>query len=246
MTERPERTFAGYECVDPELGAYLAELGDADPDPDTQRDLHNHLLICDACRLQQAARKRIAAGLQDGTYHLDGADTSLIDRYRPPRWSAWLALAACLALVFVLPPRPLNEPGPSRAPDSDFAMTRPVEGEYLLAGSPRLAWHPLAEASGYRITVASTDGTYRWQETTRANEIRIPADVPLPAQTRFLALLEPIPADLGPDGGLSVSFRTTSTQAWIWYRLQAASPVLLAVMGLALILIVAPVRIRAS
>ena len=242
--------FADLECVEPGLGARLDAIDDETADGAFRRALRHHLLICDACRLRQAARQRIAAGLQDGTYRLPGSDEAVGRQHRPPRWSAWLALAACLALVFILPPRPRQDAGPGRGADAT-GFVRPVEGERILAGGAELTWRPVAEASAYRLSVTSTDGAYRWEQTARTTRATVPAARPLPPHTRFLAVLEPVPADLGPAGGIAVSFATASPAAVLWYRLRAAPPALQVLLPVALVLALTltlrrrPVRPRA-
>ncbi len=214
-----------YECVEPRLGERLADLALPDLPAEKRRELENHLRICDACRWRHATHDRLAAGLTAGDLHLPGDGRGRRPGGAWPRGLAGgglLAVAAGLALVFLLPPTSPADTRLSRSGEADLAFRRPVEGEVLCGRTPGLSWTPLAGASDYRITVEAVGGDYRWQTVTEEARVDIPTDRPLPRDARLRAIVRPRPADLARTGGTSVSFLTAGARRCIVYRCLAA------------------------
>ncbi|MBU0743617.1 hypothetical protein KKG45_10390 [bacterium] len=240
-----------FECVQPELGEQLWRLDTDDVAPDLWRRLERHLRVCDDCRLQRAVHDRLGSlGAAGGIDIEVEPECPLQLRVRRPgRFLAacgGLALAASLVLATLLPPAQPRLPGTSRGEDPESGFLRPVEGEVLNDGTPILSWRPIAGATSYRLEIKQIDGDYGWQEGADGASVRLPAEAALPARGRFLVLLEPVPADLTPLGGVSVSFRRAGLAATLGYRIQAAPLAvhLLGWLGLASLLLAAPIARR--
>lgn len=224
-----------YECVEPELGADLDKLDAPDTDQTLRRQLENHIEVCDACRFEIAVNKNVARGLQTGRYRISssiGWLETLRNFLSPPGRESWagamqtvssISFSACVLLVFLLPPTAPQFGSGQRGPDQEPRFERPVEGEVVLNANPTLSWEPIEEASGYRITLDNAGGGYEWYGQTRENEITVPSGSPVPLDDRLRAILEPIPPDLAPSGGYSLSFRRGNLIDFIGYRVKAAS-----------------------
>ncbi|MEN8006875.1 MAG: hypothetical protein ABFS42_07640 [Candidatus Krumholzibacteriota bacterium] len=222
-----------FECVEPALGDEMWRFEAPDLDASLRRRLENHLMICDACRLRQAMDRRVASGLEDGTLELQSG------RAVHPRrlaihalgWSGGLAVAASLVLMLLVPPQARNGGRLVRSAD-DTRFLRPVEGEVINGGQPRLSWEPVPGATNYRLTVSEVGGDHEWHGETTALSLVVPAAAELPPSRSFRASLEPVPADLAQPGGVSVSFSTGDLSEFLAYRL-AASSTILRLLGLA-------------
>lgn len=240
-----------YECVEPPLGEQLWQYDLPEVDPVLRRDLEQHLKVCDACRMARAVEHKVAAGLKDGWLVLDE------QRRRTPL--AWLAalfgvyprllwvrgaavtgsllLLTSLLLVVLLPP-PDPDLGLVRRTGADeLRFTRPVEGEVVLGGHPRFTWEAIEGATAYRLAVREVGGGYEWTGETRSTQTVVPDDAPVPLARRMRAYLEPIPSDLVPPGGITVSFRCDRLGSFMGYRVSAADPLmqLLGILGLVLL-----------
>jgi len=235
-----------YECVEPRLGDELWRMDDRSTTQELRASLQLHLEICEDCRLRQAVSRRLADAARAGRVRIPGPERetipSRISRKASSRWTTaagWsgaMALAAGLVFALVMPPTPRDADHVLRAPD-DQAFRRPVEGEVLLDRTPRLSWHPIDGATAYRIRIDEVAGDYEWSARTAEPRLDVPPSAPLPRGSDFRVFLEPVPADLAVPGGLSVSFRTGGTGAFLRHRLVAA-PVaarVLAVCGLTLL-----------
>ncbi len=235
-----------FECVQPELGEQLWKLDTDDVEPDLQHRLARHLRVCDDCRLQRAVHDRLGTMGAAGEISIEVEEQPLRLRIRrSDRFLAacgGLALAASLVLAMLLPPSLPRAPGVSRGVDPEPGFLRPVEGEVLSDGTPTLSWRPIGGATSYRLEITQTDGDYSWLGGADGTSVRLPAEVTLPARGRFLILLEPVPSDLAPLGGVSVSFRRAGLVATMGYRLQTApfAVHLLGGLGLISLLLVAP------
>jgi len=233
----------GYRCVEPELGRDLWRLDLPDLAPQDVELLKGHLAMCDACRLRQAMDRRFAAGLADGSLSLpsnraDAASSGAAPALRRSRRNAsrrlvqvaGLALAASLALIVFLPPRPrdggLVPRGGGLSP-----FLRPVEGEVVTGSRLRLSWREIVGASRYRLRIDQVGGDFRWAGETEAVSMTLPSGIVLPPDADFRAYLTPVPADLAPPTGLTVSFRSGGMGDVVRHRVQAAVP---AVYGCAL------------
>lgn len=219
MSER-ETPRDGYECVDPELGDELWQLDDPGSDAALRGRLEAHLSVCAGCRLLRAAEARTREGLREGRLVLH-------DDARPRRlpWTLGgggaLALAACLALVLLGPPRAPGDDLRLRADGDRPAITRPVSEEVVLGERPHVAWTPVEGATAYRVTLCSVDGAHEWAHETDASSLRVPEDAGLASSARYRILLETVPAHLA-GGGVRSSFRTGTLGEFLRYRFGAA------------------------
>jgi hypothetical protein len=231
-----------YECVEPDLGEDLYLLDLSDTDPDIRRKLENHIQICDACRFEYDVKQNVEDGFRTGRYTIPthgGWLGSLCRFLSPPGQESWagatqtmstIAFAVCVLLIFILPPSTPSFGSGQRGPAEAPRFERPVEGEVVLDANPTLSWRPIEEASGYKITLDNVGGGYEWDGQTRDNTITVPSESPVPIDDRMRAILEPIPSDLAPAGGYSLSFRRGSLLDFLGYRI-AAAPLLLKIFG---------------
>ncbi len=239
-----------FECVEPDLGEQLWKLDTDDVAHELKQRLERHLRVCDDCRLQRAVHARLGEMGAEGDLVVEVEPARDAHRWRRPDGlmaaCGGLALAASLALVLVLPPTLPRAPGLSRAEDPGPGFLRPVEGEVLGADTPDLKWRPIAGATAYNLEITQTDGDYGWRGRADDASVRLPAEAALPARGRFRVLLEPVPADLAPLGGVSVSFRRAGPAEVFAYRVVAAPPAVhvLGVLGLAALAVGAPLLRR--
>ena len=216
-----------YECVEPDVGELMWQYEMPDVDPEIQRRLEDHLTVCAECRMELAVRRQLQAepAGQDRT----AAPLRLVSgpRRRLARGlviAAVVQLAACLLLVFLLPPQDPDAGRRLRAGGASAHFLRPVTGEVVGAGNVAFAWSPIDQVSGYRLTVRDPSGDFRWSTETSATTFTLPADVELPADTRLHAYLETIPSYLTPDDGIGVAFRCGSTLSVAAYRARHTRP----------------------
>lgn len=239
--KEPELPRDAWECVDPELGAQLWRRDDPRADTALRARLERHVALCDSCRLSLAATAGIADGLRDGSLAVPAgtwpAARRVVLRRRLAGGGAG-ALAAGLALMLLLPPVPTHPAARTRGAAGAPRFLRPAESEIVLSRSPALAWTPIAGASGYRLLLSAEGASYACRIETSGAAARVPADAPLPPNSRIRAILEVVPPDLAPPAGVTVSFRTGSPAAVAGQRLTAAPlPArLLAALGLLLLL----------
>ncbi|MCP4572881.1 MAG: hypothetical protein GY838_11060 [bacterium] len=229
MNNGPHPQDMEFECVEPAVGELLWQLRDPDLAADTRARFEDHLLVCDACRLEHAVSAQVSRLLEDG-------EVVVATRHRGPRLAAWsggCALAAALVLAFLVPPRPATHTVPRRGVDATHVV-RPVEGEVVLADRPHLDWTPVPGATAYRVEITGLDDDHHWRGRLATPPARLPAGAALPGHGRYRALIEPIPEDLALPGDLSVSFVRTGPLRFAAYRLTAAPPLVLALGGLGL------------
>ena len=237
-----------FECIDPPVGGQIWRLGQAGLEPGRQAELEAHFSACHACRLlvnlDAHARELARQGRLENPAPIPGL--------RVPRsfgnratWVAGLALAASLAAVWVLPPRPVGNARSVRGVDH-VRFLRPVEGEVLAAGHPVFRWTPVAGVSRYLVEIRDQDGRSLWEGESASPAIRLPEQFALQHGRDYKALLSVQPADLVPPGGTSVLFRSGSPWRVALHRLRWAHPVLQAAlaMSLALALVLESHRIR--
>ncbi|MFH1843709.1 MAG: zf-HC2 domain-containing protein, partial [bacterium] len=222
-----------YECVDPSVGELISQYHEPDLDAALRRQLDRHLEICDACRWELELQNVMVAGLERGALTIhpgeQPADAHGHQHDRPvlARWLGGvggLALAASLILVFFLAPSPPDGDLIQRTAGADFRFIRPVESEVVLGEQPQFSWPALPGASMYRITLRLVDGSILWADSTQTTSLRVPDRASIPTDSRIQAFLEPVPADLAPERGVSVSFRTGGFGSFLGYRLGAAPP----------------------
>lgn len=221
MNER-EIPQDGYECVDPDLGAGLWRLDDPEIDHALRGRLEVHVSICAPCRLQRATEDRVRSGLRSERLVLRGERP--LAHITPLRIGGIgaLALAAGIALVFLLPPGTLDKDMLVRGDPEQPAITRPIPGEIVHGNQPCIEWTPIEGATSYRVTLRQVDGQDEWSHETADPQACVPADAPLATSARYRVLLETVPAYLASGGGLHSSFRTGTIGEVMRYRLDTA------------------------
>ncbi len=117
-----------------------------------------------------------------------------------------VAVAASLACVLLLPPRPAS-PLPLRRGGAETVFVRPVEGEILRSGLRQMEWQAVAGATQYLVQLRDEEGRQLWEGNTDRTQIRLPAAVRLVCGRGYRAFLTVRPPDLNPPGGASVAFR---------------------------------------
>jgi Putative zinc-finger len=219
-----------YECVEPDLGEQIWRLDDPELDAAEATLLKDHLAMCDACRIYRAMDRDFAAGLESGSLELPppadeggpaGAGLSWRIGAGPLGWGAGLALAAGLALVLLLPPQARDRDGILRS-GVEAPFERPVEGEVIGGSGVHLRWREIPGASKYLVRIDAVAGDYRWSGESRDPSITVPSENELPAGMDYRAYLIPVPGDLAPAEGLTVSFQSGSLSSILRYRVQAA------------------------
>lgn len=229
-----------FACIDPPVGDQIWRLEQPDPGSGLPAELEAHLSACHACHLlvnlDAKARELARCG------RLESAGPvwrPRIFRSHASRatWIAGLGLAASLAAMAFLPPRPAGVASSVRGLDR-VRFLRPVEGEVLAASRPVLRWSPIAGASRYVVEVRDQDGRSLWEGETSESEIRLPANLSLTHGREYRALLSAQPSDLVPPSHPSVRFRGGSYGRVVLHRLRWASPFLQAAAILTLALVV--------
>ena len=229
-----------YECVQPDLGEQLWKLDTDDVDPELRLGLERHLRVCDDCRLQRVVHERLgelgAAG--EIAIEVEPEEPKRLWSYRTDRFLAacgGLAVAASLALAMLIPPTLPGLPGTSRSDVPKPAFLRPVEGEVVAHDSPLLSWRAIGGATAYRLEITQIDGEYAWQGRSSTTNLRIPEEASLPARGHFRVILEPVPSDLSPLGGVSVAFRRAHTASVLIYRAGVAPPLVRLLGGIGVV-----------
>lgn len=229
MNDRLDSLDGPFECVEAELGAQIALLADPALDAGLRKRLDDHLLICDACRLEMAVQTRVAAGLADGRLSLDSAaaphaTTRARVRFVPRilTWGGGLAVAASLLLMFLLPPVPSGPDVLRRSDQGGPQFLRPVEGEIVSTATPELEWTRIEGATAYRVQISRIGDEAIWSARVKTTTVRVPESFPLSGPARYRAILEPVPADLAGLADVSVTFRREGTAPFLAYRVGAA------------------------
>lgn len=223
----------GLECVEPWLGEQLWKLDAPGTDAKLLGRLEHHLGICAFCQFALSVQENLARGVRDGTWDLSGETrpsehplgAGVGRRARLGRMLAAagsVGVAASLALILILPPGERPPAGIVRDGEQPARFLRPLPGEVVVVGHPRLSWTPIPGATGYRLTLQEVGGPYLWRGETTATQIQTPDTEPLPPESRIRAYLQPIPADLARTGDVSVTFRRDDLAEYAWYRLGAA------------------------
>ncbi len=212
-----------YECIDPAVGAELWKREVPNTDAETRRRLESHLDFCAACRLRAAVGDELAAGLRTGELRVSGRQHVAWRRARRFSGVGAGALAAGLALMFLIPPVPVGHGHLVRGGER-AGIVRPLPDEEIVSARPEIHWHPVDAASSYRVTVRDVAENYDYSEETRANHLQIPADRALPPHSRFRVTVETVPADLSPAGGWRTSFARVSLGEFLMYRVRSSHP----------------------
>lgn len=234
-----------YECVEPELGDQLWRLEVDVTDAALCTALLEHLSVCDACRIERGAERAVARLLQAGAppsrLWKDSTPRpkprSVIARWtrmRPPLLGATAAtaLAASLAAILFGPVHGGGDRDTRGGEVERFRFRAPIEGQVLATRRPTLVWSPLAQATGYRVSIQQVDGSFRWETTTRSTLLRPPPASALPAAATLRAIVRPVPEDLAPPEGIGVRFRTGGPLDAARFRLGAAPAWLRGLLGL--------------
>ena len=237
-----------FECIDARVGGQLWRLEDPNTAPAQRAEIEAHLEICHACRFVLQVDAAVHRVAQSGGMEPERAASRISPTRARFARAAWLArlplaglpLAACLAAILLLPPRPIHDGAASRGAEAT-RFRRPVEGEIVSSPRPALSWTPVAGASRYEIELRDHSGKPVWRgESVHPS---IPTDdVPaLPRGGEYRALLSVQPSDLLPPGRVSVAFKTGTLGQAILHRLRWAHPALqvasaLAALGLVLVL----------
>jgi hypothetical protein len=110
--------------------------------------------------------------------------------------------------------------------DTEALIVSPVEGEVLTDATPKASWHPVTDATAYRISLTGIDSSYQWSARVENTTTQIPEANALPDQGRFRFLVEPLPTDLAPLGENSVVFRRGNVgDAMVWRVQHAPLPI---------------------
>jgi len=231
MNDTPE-----HECIDPGLGEQLWRLDDPATGAGRRERLETHVRFCDACREQRQFAELVAADVASGAVSLSGG------RAPSPRAGPWLlgggalAMAAALLAILIATPRapePLLRGEPARP-----GILRPVADQVVLGGTPDLAWSDLPGARAYVVTVTAADGGSRWTARTEGPAVAVPDSAALAVGQRYRIAVVPVPAGVGPRGGLRGSFHTGGPLAVARDRLARAPAAILALGVLGLLAVV--------
>lgn len=247
MSDEDEMTD-GFECIEPDLGDQMWRLEGSGTESALHDQLVDHLAYCDACRLKQGAVRHLQRALADGDVELSRSDwrhapSSSNRRYHDviQRTGAWggLALAAGIALMLLLPPEMPGGNLTSRSGPDTARFLEPVESQVVSDRTLEIAWTSVEGASGYQLTLEAEQELYHLTETTSETSLRIPSESALPEQALIRACLVTIPPDLGPPGGISLTFRTGSPSEALGHRLQTAPLYSRVIAGVGLLVMMA-------
>ena len=242
-----------YECVEPEVGREMWRLGQSGASTSDLKLHADHLLICDACRLEAAVGQAIGNGLATGALNLPETRSRVVRRGRSLRVPATLAAAALglaaagLILMVMLPPTGLVVPGADRS-GASTGFERPVAGETIAGNHSQYRWQPIPGASSYLVRIEEVAGDFVWEGTSHGTSLTLPPDITLPAGRELRAYIITVPRDVAPAGDLSVRFRSGDRMAILKYRTLAAPwpAQLLILIGFLLGIGAAVLRYRAS
>ena len=105
---------------------------------------------------------------------------------------AALAIAASLAGLLLLPPRPVGADLVVRGED-EARFTRPVEGEVVSVDGCRLSWTEVPGATRYQVRITDRDGDFAWTGTTVDLHIELPANIALSEGSDYKAGMNGLP-----------------------------------------------------
>lgn len=205
-----------YECVEPNLGAQMWRLEDKTTAVALRSRLKVHLSICHRCRLLTTLDQRLGEGVRTGA--IQSSEGRLEWLHRLPG----LLAAACLALVFLLPPESDRGPVLERAGAEYWKVIQPISGELLTSHTPLVKWEPLERATSYKVEISGLDVEFNWSSTISATELRLPPETGLPDQGKFQVVVTPVPGYLASPTGAVSWFRTGGWMSLVVYRLFAA------------------------
>lgn len=220
------RADAGFECVEPELGARIGDLDLPDLSAESRQLLMGHLTICDRCRLVRDVTPLVIETLREQ----NTAGSGPIPRHRGRRRSlpglrlgtvAGAALvAASFALLAILPPR-IPSPGDlTRDGQAAPRLLRPLPGEIVPSDDVNLQWSPIRGATRYTVQLTEIGGDWRWSGTTEVSGLDIPLSAGLPFNRDIRVVVTTIPTDLLSPGALSGSFRLGRLESVAAFRLR--------------------------
>ena len=205
--ETENHVNSGWECIDPAVGSCLWELEVEATTQQRSHQLKAHLELCDACRLDVELKNRLVKGLEEGSLNLTPVRHNRWWQQAGTQASVGAALiAACLALVLILPPAPTCDFVNLRGTADDPHFIRPIEGEVVVPSGTVASWLPIDGATSYQITLTDVSGGFKWAGSTRNTQLELP-DLAQEGQT-LRAVLTTVPADLVSPGRVSVSFTT--------------------------------------
>lgn len=217
-----------FECIESRVGGQLWRLQDPGTSTAERAEIEAHLEICHACRLVLQVDAAVTRAVGHGVLDREPEVTRI--RAGRPRLAqaavlASLPLAACLAGMLLLPPRPIHGGAVTRGTE-ETRFLRPVEGEIVATSQPSLRWTPVAGASRYEVELRDRSGKPVWRGESVDPSIRTDGTPSLPPGGEYRALLSVQPADLLPPGRVSVAFKTGTLGEAILHRLRWAHPVL--------------------
>jgi hypothetical protein len=230
MTMLITSLFSGetdLECIESSLGELLWQIDDPALAPDLATQLELHIRHCAACRLQISLQRDVESGLRNGQLKIHASLNDVPAWVRPVSGFSGLALAASLALIFIIPPSLPNSNMVVRGGD-DPEIISPLPDVVIHDRTPHIQWTTMERANKYRVSVRTVDGQYSWSSETTAAEVTIPDESHLPASARLRVSVEPIPAHAAPDGAIRSSFRTGSWREFLGFRVGAAPREILA------------------
>ena len=207
--ETDSQASSSWECIDPAVGGCLWELEVKDTADERSRQLRAHLELCDACRLDMSLNERLKEGLQAGELVLKQTGEKIWWQRSALQAGAGSALiAACLALLMILPPAPSGDAVSMRGGLDEPHFLRPVEGEVVIPENTVISWAPIDGATSYQVTLTDVEGDFHWVGSTSSTRLELP---PLDQDQQTLrAVLTTVPADLVSPGRVSVLFSTGS------------------------------------
>lgn len=219
--ETENHANSSWECIDPAVGSCLWELEVGETTRQRSEQLQAHLELCDACQLDVALKNRLEKDLEEGALILPPVSGARWWQQSAAQASVGSALiAACLALLIILPPAPSGDFVHLRGTADDPHFIRPVEGEVVVPAGAVVSWLPVDGATSYQVTLTDVAGDFKWVGSTRNTQIELP-DIAQDQQT-MRAVLTTIPADLVSPGRVSVSFSTGSRIQLAQYRISKA------------------------
>jgi hypothetical protein len=205
--ETDSQASSGWQCIDPVVGSCLWELEVEDTADERSQQLRAHLELCDACRLDVSLNERLEQGLQAGELVLPQVRDRVWWLRSSVQAGAGSALiAACLALLMILPPAPSGDAVSMRGGLDEPHFLRPVEGEVVIPENTVMSWAPIDGATSYQVTLSDVGGDFQWVGSTSSTQLELPL-LDKDQQT-LRAVLTTVPSDLVSPGLVSVLFST--------------------------------------
>ena len=145
--------------------------------------METHLSFCADCRIRRQITVEMANGLNKGHLQLP-QNTGANVFSRSITATGFLALAASMLLMFMLPPVPVHQRMAVRGDGAEQTIISPVPDEIMLNQNPMISWQLLPEATSYKVRVEGVGNAYKWEQKTTESMIQIPADKNLPKTER--------------------------------------------------------------